>query len=134
MGLLETELAAIFVAEGVVDCAVLPGAAVEERPDEYLSIVSVESEYRAGGAYIVEVEFRSVVPLDDLGAGVRAKSRLRAVTDFFAGPTLRGEGLVGDGEATLDLSGFVMRGLSSQVGERSRAEIARVRFGVAAIR
>ena len=134
MGLLESELAAIFVAEGVVDCAVLPGAAAEERPDEYLSIVSVESEYRVGSAYIVEVEFRSVVPLDDLGAGGRAKSRLRAVTDFLAGPTLRGEGLVGDGEVTLDLSGFVMRSLSSQTGERSRAEIARVRFGVAAIR
>ncbi len=134
MGLLEGELAALFVANGVVDCAVLTAGDVEERPDEYLSIVAVESEYRAGSAYIVEVEFRSVVPLDDAGAHTRATSRLRAVTDFFAGNALRSAGVVGSGEVTLALSGFVMRSISSQVGERSRAEIARVRFGVAAMR
>jgi hypothetical protein len=110
MGLLEGELAALFVANGVVDCAVLTAGDVEERPDEYLSIVAVESEYRAG------------------------TSRLRAVTDFFAGNALRSAGVVGSGEVTLALSGFVMRSISSQVGERSRAEIARVRFGVAAMR
>lgn len=134
MGLLESELTALFVANGVVDCAVLPGGATEERPDEYLSIVAVESEYRAGSAYIVEAEFRSVVPLDDAGAAARATARLRAVTDFFAGNVLRGDGVLGSGEVTLALSGFVMRSISNKVGERSRAEIARVRFGVAAMR
>lgn len=134
MGLLENELTALFLANNVVDCPVLPGGGVEERPDEYLSIVAVESEYRAGSAYIVEVEFRSVVPLDDAGAAGRAASRLRAVTDFFAGNALRAAGVVGSGEVTLALSGFVMRSISNKVGERSRADIARVRFGVAAMR
>jgi hypothetical protein len=48
----------------------------------------------------------------------------------LAGPSLRGSGVAGVGPVTLALAGFVMRSLSSQVGERSRAEIARVRFGV----
>jgi hypothetical protein len=133
-GLLETELASLFVLHAVVDCPVLPGAATGERPDEYVSIVSVESEYRAGRAYIVEMEFRSVVPLDDVGALASAKRRLRQVTDYLAGDTLRQIGLIGIGPVTLGLSGFVMRSLSSQTGERSRAEVARVRFGVVAER
>lgn len=134
MGLLENELTDLFVANSVVDCPVLPGGGIEERPDEYLSIVAVESEYRAESAYIVEAEFRSVAPLDDAGASARATARLRAVTDFFAGNTLREPGVVGSGEVTLFISGFVMRSISNKVGERSRAEIARVRFGVAAMR
>ncbi len=132
MGLLESELAALFIANSVVDCAVLPGAAVDERPDEYLSIVAVESEYRAGRAYIVEVEFRSVVPLDDTGALTRAKQRLRQTTDFLAGSAFGGSGLIGSGSVTLTLSFLIPRSLSSQTGERSRAEIARLRFGVTA--
>jgi hypothetical protein len=131
-GLLETELASLLVFHAVVDCPVLPGAATGERPDEYVSIVAVESEYRAGRAYIVEVEFRSVVPLDDEGALASAKRRLRQITDFLAGSTLSSGTIIGVGPVTLGLSGFVMRSLSSQTGERSRAEIARVRFGVSA--
>ncbi len=129
-GLLESELAALFTQDAVVDCPVLPGASAEERPDEYVSIVAVESEYRAARAYIVEVEFRSVVPLDELDAMARCSRRLRQITDYLAGPSLRGSGVAGVGPVTLALAGFVMRSLSSQAGERSRAEIARVRFGV----
>ena len=132
MGLLESELAALFTQDAVVDCPVLPGASAEERPDEYVSIVAVESEYRAARSYIVEAEFRCVVPLDDAGALGRAKQRLRQVTDFLAGNALRQSGQAGAGPVTLALAGFVMRSLSSQTGERSRAEIARVRFGVSA--
>jgi hypothetical protein len=132
-GLLESELAALFTQDAVVDCDVLPGAAVGERPDEYVSIVAVESEYRAMRSYIVEVEFRCVVPLDDAGALGRAKQRLRQVTDFLAGNALRQSGQTGPGPVTLALAGFVMRSLSSQTGERSRAEIARVRFGVSVV-
>lgn len=130
-GLLETELAALLGA--VVDCPVLPGAATGERPDEYVSIVAVESEYRAGRAYIVEMEFRSVIPLDDEGALARAKQRLRQITDFLAGGALRQEGTIGEGLVTLVLSFHIPRKLASQTGERSRAEIVRVRFGVAVV-
>lgn len=132
-GLLETELAALLEGEGVVNCPVLPGAATGERPDEYVSIVAVESEYRFARAYIVEVEFRAVVPLDDPGALARAKQRLRQVTDFLAGDTLRQEGTIGEGPIVLRIHGFIMRSLSNQTGERSRAEIARARFGVSAV-
>ena len=132
-GLLETELAALLEGEGVVNCPVLPGAATGERPDEYVSIVAVDSEYRIARAYIVEVEFRAVVPLDDPGALARAKQRLRQVTDFLAGDTLRQEGPIGAGPVTLALSFHIPRKLFSQTGERSRAEIARVRFGASAV-
>jgi hypothetical protein len=132
-GLLESELAAILTQEGVVDCPVLPGAATGERPDEYVSIVAVESEYRAGRTYIVEMEFRSVVPLDDEGALASAKRRLRQITDFLAGGTLHQSGTIGTGSVTLALSFHIPRSISSQTGERSRAETVRVRFGVRAV-
>ena len=122
MGLLETELSALLTINNVVDCPVLPGAATGDRPDEYVSAVSVESEYRAGNAYIVEMEFRSVLPLDDAGALARAKRRLRAVVDFV------------QSDACFSRTGafwfgrLVLRNLFSQVGERSRAECVRARF------
>jgi hypothetical protein len=132
-GLLESELAALFTQDAVVDCPVLPGASAEERPDEYVSIVAVDSEYRAARAYIVEVEFRCVVPLDEPLAASRCKGRLRKVTDYLSGPRLSIAGAIGSGAATLELSGFVMRAIKREFGERSCAEIVRVRFGVSAI-
>lgn len=129
-GLLETELAALLAS--VVDCPALPGAATGERPDEYVSIVAVESEYRIARTYIVEVEFRAVVPLDDPGALARAKQRLRQVTDFLAGNALL-QDVIGAGAQTLNLHFHIPRKLTSQTGERSRAEIVRVRFGVSAV-
>jgi hypothetical protein len=131
MGLLETELAALLGV--VVDCPVLPGAATGERPDEYVSIVAVDSEYRIERTYVVEAEFRAVVPLDDEGALARAKRRLRQVTDFLAGGTLRQAGTIGSGPVTLAFSFHIPRKLASQAGERSRAEIVRVRFGISAV-
>jgi plasmid stabilization system protein ParE len=128
-GLLESELAALFTQDNVVDCDVLPGAAVGERPDEYVSIVAVESEYRAGRAYIVEMEFRSVVPLDNPDAMARCSRRLRQVTDYLAGPRLGNGAILGVGSVTLNIAFYVMRSISSISGERSRAEVARVRFG-----
>jgi hypothetical protein len=129
-GLLESELAALFTREAIVDCPVLPGASAEERPDEYVSIVAVESEYRAGNAWIVEVEFRSVAPLDDAGALQRQKLRLRSVVDFI-NPAVSPVRSYNSG--TLMIHGLILRAISSQVGERSRAEIARIRFGATAI-
>jgi hypothetical protein len=128
-GLLESELAALFTQESVVDCAVLPGGATEERPDEYLSIVAVDSEYRVGNSWIVEVEFRCVVPLDDVGAAHRQKIRLRSVVDFINDPNSPVRTYQ---SSTLAIYGLVLRKLISQIGERSRAEIVRVRFGAAA--
>lgn len=130
MGLLEDELAALFLANHVVDCPVLPGGAIEERPDEYLSIVAVDSEYRVGNSWIVEVEFRSVVPLDDVGADHRQKIRLRSVVDFINAPNSPVRTYQ---SSTLAIYGLVLRKLSNQIGERSRAEIVRVRFGAAAV-
>jgi hypothetical protein len=72
-----------------------------------------------------------VVPLDASGALARAKQRLRQITDFLAGDTLRQQGTIGAEPVTLALSFHIPRSISSQTGERSRAEIARVRFGVA---
>jgi hypothetical protein len=129
LGTLEEEIAALFVADNVVDCAVLEGGATGDRPDEYVSVVGMEAEYRAGNAYLVEMEFRSVVPLDDAGAAQRQKLRFRQMVDYINAPT---SPLRTYNSPTLMIHGLVMRGLSSKNGERSRAEIARVRFGATA--
>ena len=130
-GLLESEMAALLVEHGVVGCAVLPGAATGERPDEYVSVVAVESDYRARNAYVVEVEFRCVVPLDDAGALERQKRRLRAVVDFINAPSSPART---HSRSNLVVSGLVMRRISRELGERSSAEIARVRFGAEVFR
>jgi hypothetical protein len=129
LGALESEITALFVADNVVDCPVLEGGATEDRPDEYVSVVGLEAEYRAGNAYLVEMEFRSVIPLDDTGATQRQKLRFRQMVDYINAPT---SPLRTYCSPTLMIHGLVMRGLSSKQGERSRAEIARVRFGATA--
>jgi len=129
-GCLETEIAAKLIADNVVDCPVLPGASAGDRPDEYVSVVALSAEYRAGDAYIVEMEFRSVVPLDDVGALQRQKLRFRNVVDYINAPT---SALRTYSSPTLIIHGLVMRELSSKTGERSRAEIAGIRFGATAI-
>jgi hypothetical protein len=130
LGALETEIAALFIADNVVDCPVLEGGATGDRPDEYVSVVSMEAEYRAGNAYLVEMEFRSVVPLDDIGAVHRQKLRFRQMVDYINAPA---SPLRAYESPTLMIHGLVMRTLSSKTGERSRAEIARVRFGASAL-
>ena len=128
-GCLETEIAAKLIADNVVDCPVLPGASAGDRPDEYVSVVALSAEYRAGNTYLVEMEFRSVVPLDDAGALQRQKLRFRNVVDYINAPT---SPIRSYSSATLEINGLVMRGLSSKTGERSRAEIAQIRFGATA--
>lgn len=130
-GRLETELVSLFLDHDVVDCEVLPGANdAIPRPDEYVSVVAVEAEYRAGHAWLVEVEIRSVVPVDDLDATARQKGRLRAVMDFLQAPDSPVRGYRSD---TLLLHGHVPRRLFQKSAERSRAEIAHVRFGATAL-
>jgi hypothetical protein len=131
-GVIESEIVRLLLDGAVVDCDVLPGRAEpQERADEYVSVVAIEAEYRAGNTYLVEVEFRVVVPVDDTDAIVRQKERLRQIVDWVqcAESPLRGF----QSEA-LRLHGHIMRRLFSKVGERSRAEIAHVRFGATALR
>jgi hypothetical protein len=131
-GVIESEIVRLLLDGAVVDCDVLPGRAEpQERADEYVSVVAIEAEYRAGNTYLVEVEFRVVVPVDDTDAIVRQKERLRQIVDWVqdAASPLRGFE-----NAALRLHGHIMRRLFSKVGERSRAEIAHVRFGATAVR
>lgn len=131
-GVIEVEIVRLLLDGAVVDCDVLPGRAEpQERADEYVSVVALEAEYRAGNTYLVEVEFRIVVPVDDVDAIVRQKERLRQIVDWVqaeASPLREFE------NAALRLHGHIMRRLFSKVGERSRAEIAHVRFGATAMR
>lgn len=130
-GVIESEIVRLLLDGAVVDCDVLPGRAEpQERADEYVSVVAIEAEYRAGNTYLVEVEFRVVVPVDDTDAIVRQKERLRQIVDWVqdAASPLRGFE-----NAALRLHGHIMRRLFSKVGERSRAEIAHVRFGATAL-
>jgi hypothetical protein len=130
-GVIESEIVRLLLDGAVVDCDVLPGRAEpQERADEYVSVVALEAEYRAGNTYLVELEFRVVVPVDDTDAIVRQKERLRQVVDWVqcVDSPLRGF----ESEA-LRLHGYIMRRLFSKVGERSRAEIAHVRFGATAL-
>ena len=130
-GRLENELVSLLLDHDVVDCDVLAGSNdAAPRPDEYLSVVAVEAEYRAGHAWLVEVEMRSVVAVDDLDATARQKARLRAVMDFFQRVDSPARGYA---SGTLLLHGYVPRRLFSKVGERSRAEIAHWRFGASAV-
>jgi hypothetical protein len=131
-GVIESEIVRLLLDGAVVDCDVLLGRAEpQERADEYVSVVAIEAEYRAGNTYLVEVEFRVVVPVDDTDAIVRQKERLRQIVDWVqdAASPLRGFE-----NAALRLHGHIMRRLFSKVGERSRAEIAHVRFGATAVR
>lgn len=130
-GLVETELVSLFLDHDVVDCDVLPGVNdAVPRPDEYVSVVAVDAEYRAGRSWVVEVEFRSVVAVDDLDATSRQKARLRAVMDFLLAATSPARGYCSE---TLMLNGYVPRRISSKTGDRRRAEIALVRFGATAV-
>jgi hypothetical protein len=131
-GVIESEIVRLLLDGAVVDCDVLPGRAEpQERADEYVSVVALEAEYRAGNTYLVELEFRVVVPVDDTDAIVRQKERLRQIVDWVqcADSPLRGFE-----SEMLHLHGHIMRRLFSKVGERSRAEIAHVRFGATALR
>ena len=131
-GVIESEIVRLLLDGAVVDCDVLPGRAEpQERADEYVSVVALEAEYRAGSAYLVEVEFRVVVPIDDVDAIVRQKERLRQIVDWVQCET---SPLRGFESAVLRLHGHIMRRLLSKTGERSRAEIAQVRFGASAVR
>jgi hypothetical protein len=131
-GVIESEIVRLLLDGAVVDCDVLPGRAEpQERADEYVSVVALEAEYRAGNTYLVELEFRVVVPVDETDAIVRQKERLRQVVDWVQ---CEDSPLRGFESEALRLHGHIMRRLFSKVGERSRAEIAHVRFGATALR
>lgn len=130
-GLIESEIVDLMLRDNVVDCDVVPGASADLRADEYVSVVALEAEYRAANTYVVEVEFRVVVPIDEADSIARQKDRFRLVVDWVQAPTTP---LLGYSSSVLHLRGHIMRRLYSKIGERSRAEIMHVRFGATAIR
>jgi len=129
-GLLERDLTAVL--KPLVDCVVLPGAAngSESRPDEYISVVAGDAEIRGGGVYLVEMDVRVVVPVDDPAVAERARVRVRAVADYLDAADCPFRSHESD---DLRVHGYRVTGLHRETGTRSRAEIISLVVGAGAL-
>lgn len=124
--LLESELAASLQASGLLSVPVLPGQGDGARPDEYVSVVAVDSEHR-GSAHLVTLEFRIVGPV--FSSPVDTLSERQQVVYEWA--------LSDDSPLkSYDANGLLIFGrspanLSSQVKDQQRAEIIELKVGAA---
>ena len=134
--LLETEIPPLLVAGlgngPIVDCPVLSGRALDntERPDQYVVLVAGDAKERGGVVFLVEMEFKAVVPLDDPDARTVATRRLRAISDWLEDTDCP---LLGYCSDTLKIHGFSTGGVTDEDGARSYAEILTVTFGAMAL-
>lgn len=132
-GLLEEALAekiAGQLAAAQVECPVVRGEAEGERPDQFVAVVAGTADARGVGAYLVQLEIRVVVPVDDGVLSAQAHARLRAICDYLNDPACDFRSLQTD---KLVVSGYYLSALDSQKGTRSRAEIVKMKVGAAAI-
>ena len=126
-------VAALFKLQDVT--AHLPGGFCDVvRPaspasDRYMVLVAGHAEERGGVVFLVEVEFKAVVPLDDPDARTVATRRLRAISDWLEDTDCPLHGYCSD---TLKIHGFSTGGVTDEDGARSYAEILTVTFGAMA--
>ena len=94
--------------------------------DRYMVLVAGHAEERGGVVFLVEVEFKAVVPLDDPDARTVATRRLRAISDWLEDTDCPLHGYCSD---TLKIHGFSTGGVTDEDGARSYAEILTVTRG-----
>ena len=126
-GLLDMALA--HCLSGVAGCAVVTGDAEGERPDQYVSVVSQEAEARGVGVYLVDVEVRVVVPVDDPAVVLTASQRLRNICDYLDSANCPFRAYNDQG---IRVFGYRLTSMDNKVGTRSRADIITMKVGAKA--
>lgn len=128
--LLETEISALL--SSVVDCPVLPGRALNnaERPDHYVTVVAEDGDERGGAVFLVPVDIKIVVPLDEDGSRLLSNQRHRRISDWLYDDACPLRGFTND---RLKVHGFNLEGFSDEDGSRSYAEIISLVCGAMAL-
>lgn len=121
---LEIELAAQLDAAGVVNVPVVPGQGDGTRPDEYVSVVAEDAEYR-GSAHLCTLQFRIVGPVFSASAST-LQARLGAVYTWATGEESPLKGYSNNG---LQIFGASPATLSSEVKDSQRAEVIEFKVG-----
>lgn len=125
---LEYEIAEYLNNSGMFDCPVIPGEADSERPDLYISVVSINAEQR-NDASIVDMEIRVVCPVD--GTSVSwLQNTFAELTTWARTP---GNILKGSQSDTLVIFGITPLSQRQEIKERQRAEILYFKVGAKAL-
>ena len=121
---LEIEVASALDAAGVVGVPILPGQGDGTRPDEYVSVVVEDAEYR-GSAHLCTLQFRIVGPVFSAST-TTLQSRLGAVYTWATGESSPLKGYANNG---LQIFGSSPANLTSEVKNNQRAEIIEFQVG-----
>lgn len=135
-GLLEAVLADLLrdkftrVLDAAWNFPVLPGEAVGERPDKYVSVVAEEADARARGVYLVSMEVRVVCPVDDAVSLANSRRWLRAIMDYLDDYECPFRTYASN---DLRVCGFHVGSMRSLSGARSRADVIDMKVAAGAV-